>query len=858
MVWRPLLVLAVLAASLSGAPLRADEAMERYFQGLRDRKLFGLAESYALHRLGHDKLTPLVRADLTSELAQTLVEHALYSPETEQQELWSRARTALDDALSREPQNPHHWILEAQAALIPAVEGEWCRWQADLVPHDPSYPDRARRMLSDAIDKLRRLDAKLVRELADRQEPAPRPGAKSAVTSTPPGALTQAELRGLLLSVRYRTAAALIDLAQVLPPGTPDRASHLLDAEKLTAGSAGAEDHETHPWRSRLLFVTCMRLQGDPGRALKSIDELRRQNPPTDVLDRLLAEELRILLARKKLADSDRILTERAKEPRPLTGELRFLQVQLLSEAWQAADPRSSDAERLKQQLVRLVQAAEQQVGGFWSYRCRLVEQRIADLEEYGPELAPLVRQAETAYSAGKTKEAIASYERATKTAFRDGKAELVFRLGYTRASLLLQEQDWSRAASGFEELARHYPQNKQAAQAHLLAAFALGKRYSEKQTRERREEYTRLLEEQRRQFAGDSTAAEATWMLAQLEEHRQQYTVALPLYRQIPRDHERGPAAQAAIARCYERILDRLRATGEPRADWEQEAIQQLSGMLTEIEAQPKSPSATRTYAEVAVQLARILLDREPPAFAEADRLLANVFSRLKGEALAISPGTGSVPDPVKAHAARLRIVSLAGQGKVPEARELLNQLSETDPSELLRILEGLTPLVAGGARKPDRDLGELQLQAALKLTEHRERLQPPEQRRLDECLAEAYAQTGQMRRALEVYERLTQAAPKDKALLTTWSELLMRAGDRQSLQKARTNWQKLLTMSPAGSSAWLEARYQECACLYALDEKAECLKLLKVTRLLYPKLADEKLKAKFADLEAKCQPKP
>jgi hypothetical protein len=202
-----------------------------------------------------------------------------------------------------------------------------------------------------------------------------------------------------------------------------------------------------------------------------------------------------------------------------------------------------------------------------------------------------------------------------------------------------------------------------------------------------------------------------------------------------------------------------------------------------------------------------------------------------------------------------QLQVISLAGQGRFADARELLRQLSTTSPAELLRILDGIAPLQSGESEDPFHDLGELQLEAALKLGEHRGELAPAEQRRLDECLARAYVAVGEKRRGIEIYEDLLKAAPRDKPLLTAYAELLTRCGNADCLKKAVTTWRKLEGLCREATPEWFAMRYQVCTALVALNETSQACKLVKVTRLVYPDIEDGALQKKFAELEAKCE---
>jgi predicted Zn-dependent protease len=201
-----------------------------------------------------------------------------------------------------------------------------------------------------------------------------------------------------------------------------------------------------------------------------------------------------------------------------------------------------------------------------------------------------------------------------------------------------------------------------------------------------------------------------------------------------------------------------------------------------------------------------------------------------------------------------QLEVVSLAGQGKFQEARDMLQKLSKTSPPELLRILDGVAPLQADDEQDPFHKLGDLQLEAALRLDQQRAELSPAQQRRLDECLARAYVATRQADRGIEIYEKLLQQAPRDKPLLTSYAELLVKCATKECLKKAVAAWQKLEAMQKAATPEWFALRYQVCRTLVLMEDFAEAGKLLKMTRLLYPRVEDEQWQQKFSELEAQC----
>jgi tetratricopeptide (TPR) repeat protein len=336
--------------------------------------------------------------------------------------------------------------------------------------------------------------------------------------------------------------------------------------------------------------------------------------------------------------------------------------------------------------------------------------------------------------------------------------------------------------------------------------------------------------------------------MLAQLEERRLQTTRALTLYLEIPPDHTRGEPAQTAIVRCYETILARLRAEKSSRAAaWEQQAIERIS----QIVATFREPADWNpAQAQIALRLARLQLDRQPRAYVEADGLLEQVMqshaaqsSATEGEVLAQWRG-------IFQQAVQLRIVSLAGQGRYSQARVLVDQLSQTDTGDLLRVLDGLFELSAHSSPDSRRALGELQLWATEELRNRRSELDDAQLERLDRCLAEAYTATGMTERAIETYEQLVARSPADRKVLETVAGLLFECGTPECLERSKTHWRKLESLRKPGDPDWLAARYEVARCCFELGQFDECRKLVIAAQVLYPSLGGEQLKAQFEAL--------
>jgi hypothetical protein len=822
------------------------EANTKYFRELRRRGLYRLAETFCLERLSRSGLSLAQRTDLTLELSRALSEHATVAVEPEQTELWDRARSTLTEFLKQEPKNPRRLLLETQTAILSATEGHTWRWQAELQPFDAPARQRALRALNEAIEGLRKLEATIAERLRT----------SAASRGAGDGELRGFELRALAAHVRYRLGSAQLDVAHLHPADSPERAAVLLEAQKVLRSVPEAGDDPDLLWLSRVASVECSRLLGDPGRTLKELDMLDRQAPPAEFADRLLAERIHTLIMQKRFREGAALLADAEQNRTPLPGELALLQLQLPIAQWQAERP-AADAplpQPLAERLEEIAARLRRDVGGFWSYRGDLLLQQARDIGRYGAELAALAARAQAAFTAGRADEAIELYGQAAARAHHDGHADQAFHFGFTRASIEIKLQHWGDAAADLLELAEQFPENQKTPEAHLLAAYALGKAYDEKPAPARREEYMRVLEEHRTRYGGGPTVDEATWMLARLHERRGKLTAALELYKTIPPGSKRAAAAHVAVARSYEKILDRLRELHEPLDQWEEEAIRTLEQLLPAVADRKDAAAAD---AEVAVRLARILLHARPPQFETADRLLVRAAGWIESAGpppadLALPEGPSAGME-LRALLRQLQVVSLAGQGKFQQARETLQKLSTTSPPELLRILDGIAPLHADDQQDPFRDLGELQLEAALRLDKQRAALSAAEQRRLDECLAQAYVATRQPERGIEIYARLLERAPRDKPLLTAYAGLLMKCGSKECLQKALGAWRKLEALQKPATPDWFAMRYEVCRTLLLLEDTAEAGKLLKMTRLLYPKIENDEWQKKFGELEAR-----
>ena len=164
-----------------------------------------------------------------------------------------------------------------------------------------------------------------------------------------------------------------------------------------------------------------------------------------------------------------------------------------------------------------------------------------------------------------------------------------------------------------------------------------------------------------------------------------------------------------------------------------------------------------------------------------------------------------------------------------------------------MLALLDGVTAVATRSDAGTQRLVAELQLRASQSLSDAAAKLTEPQRLRLMRARAEALAATGQPTKAIAIYQQLIEKSPRDAKLLRMAAELCESLDSKEATQQAKTFWRRLEGSLKAGGLEWLDARWHVIRCCRRLGEQAEADKLLKVTKLLYPDLGGEAMRARF-----------
>ena len=813
----------------------ASQWTEQYFDGLRSRGLYSLAETVCHRKLADPKLDFLARCRYAVELSQTLAQHSRTAATLDEQtELLQQARQAISQILESRRNHPQQILLESQLAFVSAYELESLRWRLDLTPYDGKVKAEAHRLADSIIPLLQQLDAQ-----AGEQ-------ARNSKIDVLGERLLPYQLRALQRATQLRLGLVFLEKARLLSDSPTDRADALVKSSEILRRLAAISSKDYVMWQSQLAYATTLRLRGTPAAAWSMIDAMREDNPPANVQHSLATEQVELLIVEDRFIDAADYLREyRTKHPQ-LTGTLNFLMAQVFLRLSQIAEEknRSVLAAELQQEVQQAIQVATSTGNGYWAARAQnlLADQKIRST--YGKEVGALVREGQALYAKGDLSDSAKRYSQAFAKAQQKKANEIAAEIGYTYGSILLKLKKYAEAANVFSQVTALNKTGARAADADLLVAWCLGMQFRDAPNTERREAYMAALDNHRNAFAESPTAGESTWMLAQLQEQRLQTTKALKLYVSVPSNHTRYLDAMVGIARCSETILNRLRKLKKPRSEWEQAII----GLLRPYVQTAMNPNAglSSSEADFLIRTARIMISMEQPDFETADGLLQHILASVTSDD---SSSQAPLPQSTIEAATGLRIVSLTCLGDTAAATELLKSTVLLNQDRLSGILSGLSAVAEFLPDNQRRNVGTIQLQATQHAGLNPADLSEEQIDTFGPIVASAYEMIGQPSLAIETLKRMLSKQPKDVAMRRRLAELLLTTQKTTDITAAQLQFRKLESSLKAGSLDWMDARIHVIESSILLKNFDEATKLLKVTQLLYPNPGTDELKRRLKE---------
>jgi len=829
------LAVAVVMLAVPGTSWAEDRSSDqRFLEGLRERRLFALAESYCAGRLDDPQLADARRAELVIERSLTLAEWAVNSAPDEREPLWQRALAATEDFAQKHPDDRRLLLVRLQGALGLLARGELAREEAPLVAQGETLLEQARTSLGAAIRSLQQLGE----EVEDRSRAGNRSG-RGAAGRDDGDRLTVYQLASLGDNVRYQLARAYRNRAQCYPADSADWASSLTRA--VDTLDPLAKQDTTHPlaWKSRIDEIVCYRLLADLATAQRRLEALASASPPPAVAVRARAEGIRLALAANRLNEAVQMLAAGRRIEGVGSGELDYAFLETYLAAWRAANESGDEGQTAAWQAKanEMLASIRREDGPYWTRRAQMLLSGYVQTLP-GGDLAMWAQAAENAYHSGQYDDALTAYDRARALAEQQGDEDRAFQLGFTAATIEHDRGRHQQAMSRYHALAKAMPGHAKAPEAHLLAIFHAGQ-LARQEPSGSLDRYASLAQEHLATWPNAPTADEARRCLGFALEHQGEWQKAIEQYQAISPDHPRFGEVLAAVARAYEAWLEERRARGEPTdetaagaARWFESLVVGPGGRLPE----RWSP----VDREAAIQAARFRLNYTTEGADRAERILAAALQEI----------SDTTPE-WQSTARALLVFSLAAQGRRHEATRLLGQLSGGSPEQLLKMLQGLARIGAASGAEVKAELAGLELSVVELLRSQREALDAADRRTLDSIAAQALADAGKTDAALDAFGRLAQAHPQDGPIQEGYARLLLTRQDAAAREAALTQWRRVEKKSRPGSDRWFRAKLAVALLHYQSNNRGQAEKILRLVEILHPepKLRDREVTARFAE---------
>ncbi len=828
------LVLAALLAAGTSSAL-ADSHDERFLAGLRQRRLYELAERYCVDRLAEADLAAARRATLTIELSRSYAEQAVHADPKARAKLWQQSQQTVEEFVARNPRDPRVLLVRVQGALAALAQGQLAREDAELA--DTAQPQQARSILRGAIAELRSVDQAIAAEL---QEPGRR-------TRRPrDDELAGAELSSLQLHVRYQLARALRNQGLCYPTASPDRINALGQAIELLAALGQYELTPELSWDVRADAIACLRLAGNFNQAERKLSQAERASPPDAMMPKLRAERIRLALARSRVDEALAEAGAGAVKHQAGWAEANLARLEAYLAGWRRAQEQddTAGAQRWERAAIDQVRAIGQAHGPATSRRAETLLARSMVHSGGTENPRALLLAAQGLYRGGHLDEALAAFDEAANRAAAKADKNTYFDSQYAAGALEYERQHHRAALDRLGHLAARMPQHPRAAEAHLLAIHSAAQvaRHGDPP---QLDEYQRLLRSHLDTWPTGPTASQAWYWLGRLAEHQHSWQEAIRALKNVKPDDPQYTQSVAAVGRCYRAALGELRRRGNRNDLLAEDAVDYFQRVI----APRKGESAAHTDATRAAVLGAVTIYLEELP-GDADKAQHLLSSALRDDA--------DAPRKWNQQARALMVPVLAAGGQVAKAENLLRQIPIGTASDALAMVELLSAVKDRTASANKPAVARLELAVIGDVLVKRDELDAPTIKNLVRRRADTLLQLGQRDTALAALRELAKKYPRDGGVQEDVARLLSSGADAQSWRAAVAKWRDVAGHCRVGSDRWFRAHVALAETQLDLGEPAKARATIKLVESSRPEMGGAEMKARFRQLLAECNRAP
>lgn len=804
-----------------GASARAQSADQRFVAGLRERRLYDLAELFCREKLAQTELSPMDQADLLIQWVQTQVARASGLPIDQQNAAWDAARQTLEEFLQTHPNHPRRELLVVQHALTLLARGQLLRQEWEMDPQRSEWRAMAAETLREANAELSAADRVIVDLLPERQRQS-----SAELLST-------AQLMALQNNVQYQLAQCFLNSALLYGA---DQSAARVDSltqiqERLDQIKRRVQPDDPLNWKIVALRMECARRLNNYTEAEAIGSSIDWKTLPNDARADLWNERIQNALAQDKTDAAIAWLPE-------LSGfyvshpQLCLSLVELfLDMAAKTAEPR--ERQTWQERADQTIRVLETYHGPYWVRRANLLLLDNSSEAHRSGHRDLIVRVADELVRKEQYEEALQILDLAAQRAEGDGQPSDAIELA-VRAAYIQQSRGRHREAVDRLRLtSAAYPQQALAAEAHLAACWNLAKLIPDQP--ELLEEYERLLREHLQRWPNSKTADQAaSWLLPILRRQKQWTEILQVVSGMQPQSAEFAKAVGIACAA----ITVELARTAREAPEQLNEQARQFQAMLADWstratgDASAENSSALSRIGEARIQIGLAYLDMDLNSAIESLRQLLTSTDESQAQ---------------KRVLAWLALCRALNGESVSELER--GTLSVDDGGMWLQVAE---------ARRTEKTRGEVAKLIATQSESLRKSgtsLDRTTTVRWEMAMAESLWDSNQTDQAAERFAALQAQYPDIIDIQVRFARMIERDSSTQWAQKGVELWRAIGASAPLRSDIWFTAKLELARLLVAQDKWDEAEKVLVYLQTVPPGWEQSKLKSEFEALLGEIQ---
>ena len=809
------LLFTVLGLFLPFIPLQAviaqfDETPElTVLQGLRQRRLFSLAEVYAKKLIfASDKASP-VYITYQTELSKSLTAAAFDSDAEREIKL----RAAIDQASRFALENAKHpnvILVEVQRAVTELGFGELLQKEIEAGADIASREKLAFGYFRQCDNTLEACSTKIESMIPTRER------------RRDDGMLDQTALISLQNNVRYLKIKSKFGRGLLYQKNDgknriPILSSTKRDLEQLVPGLERLADTW---WLARMDLLKCNRLIGDFKTAKAIFQQIPISEAPPEIRLQFKAERLRLAVDEKDLVYGAKLVSTGRQIENRIHPDFDFAVLEFVI----ASFKESSGRERMAVQktMEGIVRSIESNHGVYWGRRAnlRLVNATSGKMSN---NYSVMIRIAREYYRKKKFVDAIREFEKAGDVAEKGLDRKLALELKFQALMIHKELGEHANVLRKAPELANRYRDQKRSAIVHFVSIYSAAELLRTKQLT--RDKYIAVVQDHLSKWPNDSTAAKASLFLAEVYFSERKWFKAIDTYTRsfLMIDQFLKSIGTGEIPKEYVKQLDKI-----------------SSRLITCFEnVSSLSPRQLKSFNETFLE--KRLFDSQLSqrtffsstlasyALEISDSFLANASKRIVPRS-----STRSNTDGVFS----IRLHAGLGNKSPFKDSDITFAMSNLDQDSMTMLMSGLSR---------DFDRADASKRKQIATIVNQLPSNEAARTRFGSLIASCLIEAGKENDAKSLLEKLIAAQPKSKRLQVSLAKLRSQSDDPAEKRKAIVIWRRIVASSKPGSEEWLEAKLNIATVLSQSGQEERALAMLNYMKEVPPHWTGSNFEADF-----------